>query len=243
MSQPSSSPLDNTLLLFADISGYTRFIKQNPYSAAHALNSIRMLLDAVLDQLEPEFTLAKLEGDAAFLYASADALTEPGALPHKLQLALAAFDAGKNHMIASNVCNCNACLSLGRLDLKFILHQGAVLHFTVRNQRELGGLPVILLHRLSKNGVAAHRYILWTLALAARMQTLRPVSRLSEHYDEIGNTEVEVHELAAADRTPLQASRFDKFRDLLRKELPWWWLALRGVKGKAAAFDESPEQH
>ena len=233
-----------TLLLFADISGYTRYIKQNPYAAVHALQNVRALLDAVLDQLEPEFTLAKLEGDAAFAHAPATALLMADALPRKLLAGFTAFDATKSRLIAANVCGCSACMALDRLDIKFILHQGPVLHFTVRNGTELGGLPVILLHRLSKNRVPASRYVLWTLPLSSRMQTLQPATRLQELHEEIGSTVVEVHALPSPAAAVVQASRFDRLRDLLRKELPWWWLWLKGIKGKAGAFaKEDPDQH
>jgi len=242
LTSPDSAPTD-TLLLFADISGYTRYIKDNPYAAVHALQNIRSLLDAVMDQLEPEFMLAKLEGDAAFMYAPADTLLAGDALPRKLQAGFAAFDQAKQKLISVNICSCSACMTMGKLDLKFILHQGPVLHFMTRRTTELGGLPVILLHRLSKNQVQSHRYVLWTLPLSPRMQVLQPVSRLSEHYDEIGNTPVEVHELQSTANSVTNASAFEKFRDFWRKELPWWWLGLRGVQGRAEALWHEPDQH
>ncbi|HUP46637.1 MAG TPA: hypothetical protein VM779_14110 [Thermoanaerobaculia bacterium] len=54
------------LFLIADISGYTRFMVSNE-TESHAVNGA--LLDAILQQVEIPLTVAKLEGDAVFLYA------------------------------------------------------------------------------------------------------------------------------------------------------------------------------
>ena len=238
MTTDTATPTE-TLLLFADISGYTRYIRDNAYTAVHALQNVRDLLDAVLSSLEPEFSLAKLEGDAAFVHASADVLHDNNALPQKLLATFAAFDASKQGLMARNVCECVACKLLPNLELKIILHQGPVLHYQVRNIRELGGLPVILLHRLSKNSVASKRYLLWTLPLSARMQSLQPISRRSERHDELGNTEVEVFDLLPVQATPVTATRVEKWRDHWRKALLWWQLQLKGTRGKASAFTEA----
>ncbi|HTR01497.1 MAG TPA: DUF2652 domain-containing protein, partial [Candidatus Acidoferrum sp.] len=156
-----------------------------------------------------------------------------------LQTVFAAFDAAKQRLAAVNVCTCNACDKLAQLELKFILHAGPVLHFKVRKNIELGGLPVILLHRLCKNSVPVRRYILWTPTLAGRMQALQPVQHYTEHYDELGATAVQAHLLQQpAPIAAAQASWFDKLQDYWRKELPWWGLMLKGVRGKAAAFSD-----
>ena len=62
-----------TLLLIADIAGYTRFMKMHDTSLAHAQQIIADLLEAVIDAAGPNLKLAKLEGDAAFFYMPAPA--------------------------------------------------------------------------------------------------------------------------------------------------------------------------
>lgn len=242
MTNSPTTPID-TLLLFADISGYTRYIRDNAYTAVHALQNIRDLLDAVLDTLEPEFTLAKLEGDAAFAHTGGDAFDGTNSLPDKLLATFAAFDTSKQQLMTRNVCECTACRLLPNLELKIILHQGHVLHYRARRTNELGGLPVIVLHRLSKNGVGAKRYVLWTLPLSPRMQALQPISRRSEHHDELGSTEVEVFELAQSQPAAGNATRLEKWRDHLRKALPWWRLQLLGKPGRSAAFSTPEDTH
>ena len=66
-----------TLLLIADIAGYTRFMKMHDTSLAHAQQIIADLLEAVIDAAGPNLKLAKLEGDAAFFYMPAPADDAP----------------------------------------------------------------------------------------------------------------------------------------------------------------------
>ena len=62
--------LKRVVLVLADISGYTRFMKIHTMSLLHAETIITELLEAVLDHAEFPLTLSKLEGDAAFMYAT-----------------------------------------------------------------------------------------------------------------------------------------------------------------------------
>ena len=62
-------PAPPTLLLIADIAGYTRFLKMHQMSLVHAQDIVARLLEAVIDAAEPGLKLAKLEGDAAFFYS------------------------------------------------------------------------------------------------------------------------------------------------------------------------------
>src|SRR5512141_3196734 len=64
--------IKRVVLVLADISGYTRFMKIHTMDLLHAEAIITDLLEAVLDQAEVPLTLSKLEGDAAFLYAALD---------------------------------------------------------------------------------------------------------------------------------------------------------------------------
>ena len=58
----------STLMLIADIAGYTRFMKFHQASLAHAQEIVARLLEVVIDAAGPSLRLAKLEGDAAFFY-------------------------------------------------------------------------------------------------------------------------------------------------------------------------------
>ena len=56
------------LLIIADISGYTRYMTANAKTLAHSQTIITELVMAIVKQAELPLEVAKLEGDAVFLY-------------------------------------------------------------------------------------------------------------------------------------------------------------------------------
>jgi hypothetical protein len=230
----SAGPPVSTLLLFADISGYTRYIRDNAYTQAHAVASVAALLDSVIDSLEPAWQLVKLEGDAAFCHAGPAALQD--ALPPLLLKAFAAFDTHKARMSAANTCDCLACKTLPTLELKLILHEGEVVHYQTRRGVDLAGLPVILLHRLSKNAVVQPRYVLWTAPLDARLSALEPASAHVESCEGVGEVAVRVYADLPNLSGPASAGALDRLADHFHKTRQWLPLNLRRKPGKAAAF-------
>src|SRR3954466_1246122 len=74
---PARRPLmalrdEQVLLLIADISGYTDFMLANEKSQEHSHIIISELIETILNEVQLPLTLAKLEGDAIFLYAVKD---------------------------------------------------------------------------------------------------------------------------------------------------------------------------
>lgn len=59
-------------LLIADISGYTSYLAA--VELDHAQDILADLIGTVVTALRPAFKLAKLEGDAAFVYAQTEAI-------------------------------------------------------------------------------------------------------------------------------------------------------------------------
>ena len=50
-------------------------------------------------------------------------------------------------------CECNACVRIPDLDLKFVVHHGRAILQKVAGRQELLGSDVIVVHRLLKNEV------------------------------------------------------------------------------------------
>ena len=146
--------------LLADISGYTGFL--NGVAQAHqaliieadepppAYAAISGLLDATLAAVEPNFRLAKFEGDAIFA-------VEDGPMPHGsavLDCIRACYHAFREQLgLASSqwTCTCSGCILIRDLDLKFVLHHGEYVVHRIAGQEELAGRDVIVAHRLLKN--------------------------------------------------------------------------------------------
>ena len=58
--------------------------------------------------------------------------------------------------VAKNLCPCKGCAEVDNLKPKFVAHIGEVATQTIRQQRKLVGIDVILVHRLL-NGDATFR--------------------------------------------------------------------------------------
>lgn len=155
--------LKRACLAIADISGYTRFLMLHSTSLLHAEVIITELLEAVIGKAQHPLTIAKLEGDAVFLYA----VTEDASPAARDVLKQAAgffetFREKERELIACNTCRCPACQSIEKLQLKVLLHYGEIAVKQVQQFTELAGENVILIHRLLKNTVSAKEYILMT---------------------------------------------------------------------------------
>jgi len=114
------------------------------------------LLDSVVEGVEPEFGVAKLEGDAVFATAPAQALDGQGdAVVRHLQAVHDAFRARR--AVAKHAADhvCTACPVVGSLDLKMVLHRGRVVRQTVGSRTEILGPAVNVAHRLLKNTIQA----------------------------------------------------------------------------------------
>ena len=152
---------ERTLMLIADIGGYTNYMRTHRMSLAHAEVNTARLLERVIDAA-PEFDLIEIEGDAAFLSRAADRMPDDNAVSATLQVAAdmhRAFHV-ERHYVAKNLCPCKACTEADNLKLKFVAHIGEVATQTIRERRKLVGIDVIHVHRLLKNPVEIPEYVL-----------------------------------------------------------------------------------
>src|SRR5438270_5586768 len=154
---------ERAVLLIADIGGYTDYMRAHRMSLAHAEVNTARLLEKVIDAA-PDFDLIEIEGDAAFLSRQADTLDRGDAVSATTQAARdmhRAFHLERQH-VATNLCPCDGCVQADNLKLKFVAHIGEVATQTIRQQRKLVGIDVILVHRLLKNSVPAAEYVLFS---------------------------------------------------------------------------------
>jgi class 3 adenylate cyclase len=158
----ADAPAGERYLLLADISGYTGFmvgVEQAhgvDFSAGipAAYSVLGDLLDAVIDGLEPDFAVVKLEGDAVFAAAPAARLDgQGGRVLEKLGAMYRAFIDGRTRAIPASDHVCAACPAVAHLDLKVVLHRGHAVRQTVRSSSDLLGPAVTVAHRLLKNTV------------------------------------------------------------------------------------------
>jgi Protein of unknown function (DUF2652) len=184
---------DRSLLMIADIGGYTKFMKLHRVSLAHAGDITRRLLQAVVES--SPLPLIELEGDAAFFCAP---LGQVDANATTLSLAMhQGFHTQLERMIALNMCNCDACLQSRNLKLKFVGHIGEVARQTISGHEKLVGVDVITVHRMLKNAVPTPEYLLMTESLAGQSgaEIRQGANRIEQELEGLGPANLYVVDL------------------------------------------------
>src|SRR4051812_6085746 len=190
---------ESAFFLIADISGYTNFV--SGVELDHAQDIIADIIDTVVRALRPPFRLAKLEGDAAFVYAVTEKL-DGSLLQDSIETAYFAFRKRLRNIKQATSCKCSACTEMQHLDLKFISHHGEFITHKMARREEIAGRDIILIHRLLKNGVSerlrGHAYALYSDACIQAMD-IDPVTQgfisQRESIDIIGEVECWVRDL------------------------------------------------
>lgn len=120
---------------------------------------ISELLKVVINSLHIPLTLNKLEGDAAFLYAIADNgdITVARNVAWQVQEFFKVFIAKTDALTSSKTRE-----AMSALRFRVLLHYGQAAFKKVGQFEEIAGEDVILIHRLLKNSIPAHQYILMT---------------------------------------------------------------------------------
>jgi uncharacterized protein YndB with AHSA1/START domain len=193
-----STNVQRGYLLLADISGYTSYLAGVELDHAHEI--LTDLLETILDCLKPLLTVAKLEGDAVFAYASDQRIPHGETVLELVEATYSAFRDRKQAIQQRTTCTCNACRNIPALDLKFIVHHGEYLLQKVQAIVEPIGSDVNLAHRLMKNGIREstgwQAYALYTQRALAQMQVALPQAHhQTESYDHLGSVLVECVDL------------------------------------------------
>ncbi|HET7027330.1 MAG TPA: DUF2652 domain-containing protein [Candidatus Limnocylindrales bacterium] len=198
-------------LVIADISGYTGYLAG--VELDHAQDVLADLMSTVVSALRPTFRLAKLEGDAAFVYLFTERV-DGSHLQDTVERCYFAFRRRLRDIRQSSSCECNACLLIPRLNLKVVAHHGAVARQRIAGRDELVGSPVVVVHRLLKSsveeslGLAA--YAMYSAACIAAMGADPAVIGLREHretYEGVGEIVGWVADLEAAWAAEQQRAR------------------------------------
>lgn len=182
-------------LVIADIGGYTNYMNMHRLALSHAQQVIADLLSAMIDGAKPMFKVAKLEGDAAFLWAVEEGKpVPPEVLERQILKIREAFLHKQQQMCADNICTCDPCQAIGNLKLKFAAHTGEVAVQKVKRFRELAGPDVILVHRMLKNDVPSKEYVLMSPQMLERLDSMQKTAKtLQQSFEGFG--EVTTHYL------------------------------------------------
>lgn len=195
----TAAATESACLLIADISGYTGYLAGVEHD--HAQDILADLVGTIVSALRPGFQLAKLEGDAAFMFVVAEKI-DGSLLLDTIERCYFGFRRRRRDVQRATSCDCNACVRIPDLNLKFVVHHGTILRQRVADLEELLGADVILAHRLLKNDVVSttgvEAYALFSQQCVDAMDVdvsalgMRPSS---ETYEHIGEVRVWVHDL------------------------------------------------
>ena len=201
----------------ADISGYTSFLAA--VELDHAQDIIADFMDTVVKGLRPPFRLAKFEGDAAFVYTTAENV-DGSLLQDAIEGAYFKFRRRLRSVRQASSCECRACVAMGDLDFKFVVHHGEMVKQKMGGREELAGRDVILVHRLLKNAVSdkigGRAYALYSDAAIRAMGVDPAAQGLIAHHetiDVIGEVTLWARDLEAAWRQEDARIRTEVTRD------------------------------
>ena len=152
-------------LVLVDISGYTTYVAETELTHSQIL--VAEVLDAVVQSLGAHLDVSSFEGDAVFFVGDS---TGPELMGWFDETYLA-FHRRLRKVVAERAvhCPCQACVRAPMLTVKVISHHGHYSRFRVGQVEQLHGTDVIVPHRLAKNHIPSHEYILATAPLLERL--------------------------------------------------------------------------
>lgn len=184
---------DKGCLLLADITGYTSYLEGSELE--HAQDVLTDLLETIIGGIEPPFELSKLEGDAAFAYLTTETVSAPMVLD-TIETTYFDFRRRLRDVVHATTCDCNACVLIPSLDLKFVVHQGEYVVRRIGRTEELTGSDVVLVHRLLKNSirdvVGKDAYVAFTASAVEAMDVDPSTLGLVEHTESLDTGDVDL---------------------------------------------------
>ena len=154
----------SSLLFIPDISGFTQFVHET--ELRHSGHIVAELLELLIDADQLGMTVAEIEGDAVLFYKHEN-VPPVGRVIAQAEVMFTRFHAHLKRYERERVCGCGACRTANDLTLKIIVHAGPIGFIQVKNHHKPYGKEVILAHRLLKNELDSHEYLLLTGAYCA----------------------------------------------------------------------------
>jgi len=140
-----------------DISGFTHFIKATEID--HSSHIVSELLEVLIDQEQLGLELSEIEGDALFYYKQGE-IPSPEQILNQCKDMYLKFHQHLKVYERDRICHCGACSTANKLGLKFIILIGEALVKEIHGRTQLMGVDVTAVHRLTKNNVPGHEYVL-----------------------------------------------------------------------------------
>ena len=181
-----------SLLFIPDISGFTQFVHET--ELLHSGHIVAELLELLIDADQLGMTVSEIEGDAVLFYKHQH-VPAVGQVITQAEEMFIRFHTHLKRYESERVCECGACRMAVDLTLKIIVHAGPIGFIQVKNHHKPYGKEVILVHRLLKNELDSHEYLLLTGAYCEQGgdpgtvpgKPWMEVLSASAAYDEVGD--------------------------------------------------------
>ncbi len=145
-------------LVLADISGYTAFVAETELEHSRAL--LNELLEMLVRAMARHLRIGQIEGDAIFSVGE----RMPARPIEWIQECFVQYQRRLRDIQEVTTCPCRACANVGALTIKFVAHYGKYLPQRFGDKETFVGRDVNIAHRLLKNSVPSHEYLLATSA-------------------------------------------------------------------------------
>jgi hypothetical protein len=192
--------LNEGFMLISDITGYTAFLHESELE--HAQDSLRHLINLLIEQTIMPLKISRLEGDAVISYALQGSFLQGQTFVEIIETIYVKFRQALELMILNTNCTCKACRNLPNLDLKFFVHYGTFMLEPLANYTELVGNDVNVIHRLTKNSVTEtmdiKAYVLYSQAAVEALNIEEMTALMTAHtesYEHIGEIEMFVQDM------------------------------------------------
>ena len=205
----------NSLLLIPDISGFTQFV--NETEVEHSQHIIAELLELIIDTDTLGMTVAEIEGDAILFYLK-DRIPTTTELIELTRTMFINFHTHLKAFESRRICKCGACMTAHSLTLKVIAHGGPIQFLQVKDFLKPYGSDVILAHRLLKNDIPTHEYLLLTDTVLSEDHVTEESNWIEictgqTEYEDVGSipyTYVPLNPLHEAVPKPLPPPKFER---------------------------------
>jgi hypothetical protein len=162
---PDPSQTKEGPIVLADISGYTTFVTTTELE--HSRQAVAMLLEAMIESQRGRLEPGQVAGDAVLFVGVG---MDPAFLGW-MDGMYVAFHRKLRDMVATRDHLCRACDLVPTLTMKAVAHYGRWNLMRIGPSAQVHGGDAIVPHRLAKNSVPSHEYLLVTPSLAERLST------------------------------------------------------------------------
>ena len=150
-------------IVLADISGYTAFVTTTELE--HSRRVVALLLETMIESQRDRLEVGQVAGDAVLFVGVG---LDPAFLDW-MEGMYVAFHRTASELAARRDCPCHTCELVPTLTMKALAHYGRWNLLRIGPSAQVHGADAIVPHRLAKNSVPSHEYLLVTPPLANRL--------------------------------------------------------------------------